>query len=262
MGRMIHAVMWEDEFFTSMPVFDRLLWIGLITVCADDQGRMQDSPAMVRSKVFPVDDIPISQIAESLNRVSVDGKILRYVSGKHKCIQIVNWWRHQKPQWAARSIYPAYSGWVDRVRYHITKKEIYSLNWDKAGGLPNDLVEDQLPQDVKYESDVKYEDEIKGEDECVSPVQHLIESVFGIPPASQSDLKALDEIELLSPSREDVQEAYAWLMGVGKKVKYYSQLVGPIRTAMSKHAQKPIPITTLEKSKAAILEAMAEMEAE
>ena len=29
--RMINGYMWEDEFFLSLSMFDRLLWIGIVT---------------------------------------------------------------------------------------------------------------------------------------------------------------------------------------------------------------------------------------
>lgn len=135
--RMVTSQLWEDEFFTALPLLDRLLWIGLVTVCADDQGRMQDSPAMIRSKVFPVDDIQLSVIDQALARFESESKIIRYQAGKHKCIQIANWWKHQTPRWAARSIYSPPEGWLDRERYHITKNEITETNWKEKGGFPN-----------------------------------------------------------------------------------------------------------------------------
>lgn len=139
--RMVTSQLWEDEFFTALPLLDRLLWIGLVTVCADDQGRMQDSPAMVRSKVFPIDDIQLSVIDQALARFASDGKIIRYQAGKHKCIQIANWWKHQTPRWAARSIYSPPEGWLDRERYHIAKNEIIETNWKEKGGFLNSYID-------------------------------------------------------------------------------------------------------------------------
>jgi hypothetical protein len=162
MGRMIQSEMWEDEFFTSMPIFDRLLWVGLITSCADDQGRLQDSAAMVRSKVFPVDDISIKQVSDGLDRFYISGKIARYIADQHKCIQIINWWKHQKPQWAGKSIYPPCEQWIDRLRYHAAKNEIITINWDKTGGFPIGYIADYI--DGKVKNDVN--GDVKGDDDC------------------------------------------------------------------------------------------------
>jgi hypothetical protein len=58
--RMINGDTFEDEFFTTLSIFDRLLWIGCITKLADDQGRFRDNAALIRSNLFPMDDIPDS----------------------------------------------------------------------------------------------------------------------------------------------------------------------------------------------------------
>ena len=60
--RMINGDTFEDEFFTTLSVFDRLLWIGCITKLADDQGRFRDNAALIRSNLFPMDDIPLNDI--------------------------------------------------------------------------------------------------------------------------------------------------------------------------------------------------------
>jgi len=165
MGRMIQSEMWEDEFFTSMSMFDRLLWIGLITVCADDQGRMQDSAAMIRSNAFPVDDIPINMISEGLDRFYKEGKVVRYVVDKHKCIQIVNWWKHQKPQWAGKSLYPPCANWSDRMRYHTVKNEIVNTNWSGTGGFPADYIVPCIDSKVTGDVEGDVNVNVEGNDE-------------------------------------------------------------------------------------------------
>lgn len=132
--RMIYSDVWEDDFFTSLTIFQRLLWIGLITSCADDQGRFQDNAALVRSKVFPIDDIQISELEAGLTVFCEAGRIARYTAGdKHIC-QIVNWWKYQTPRWAGRSIYPPPPGWTDRERYHAAGNTIEESNWSSKGG--------------------------------------------------------------------------------------------------------------------------------
>ena len=248
MGRMIHSSMWEDEFFTSMSLFDKLLWIGLITVCADDQGRLQDSLGMIRAKIFPVDDITLVDIGAGLDRFHKDGKIERYIAGKHKCIQIVNWWKHQKPQWAGRSIYPPCEKWVDRERFHTTKNEIINTNWNKDGGFPVDYIGCYIAGKVKSDVKVKSEGEgdVNGEGDSELPgadspsdIQLMLEKITGIPPANANDIQAMVDIENMHPFPEDIQAAFDWVIGQGNNVHRYSSLVGPIRTSIAKRVQKP-----------------------
>lgn len=131
---MITSEIWEDEFFTSLDIFGRLLWIGLITSCADDQGRLQDNAALIRSKVFPLDDIALTQIDNALNSISEASKIARYTANGKRLIQIIHWWKHQTPRWAGHSAFPAPDGWVDRERFHSTNNEMVEKNWKDKGG--------------------------------------------------------------------------------------------------------------------------------
>ena len=45
---MIVSEMWEDDFFVSLSMIDRLIWIGIISACADDQGRLQDNANLIK----------------------------------------------------------------------------------------------------------------------------------------------------------------------------------------------------------------------
>jgi DnaD/phage-associated family protein len=161
--RLISCDIWEDEFFTSLATFERLLWIGLITGAADDQGRLQDKPVLIRSKVFPLDDIPAKQIEDALNTFVQAGKIVRYIADGYKAIQIVNWWKHQIPQWAGRSKIKSPEGWTDRIRYHGKGNEIINENWDKPGGYIADYIAEYAIREVKVKG--KGEGEVKDEGE-------------------------------------------------------------------------------------------------
>jgi hypothetical protein len=126
--RIIQSNIWEDEFMGNLSLFERLLWIGLFSRCADDQGRMNDNPIVIRSQVFPYDDIPVSDIDAGLKRFAAEGRIIRYKVGRKGFIQLVKWWENQTPQWAMPSNYPSPEGWEDRVRSYI-KGVYHCQNW-------------------------------------------------------------------------------------------------------------------------------------
>jgi len=132
--RMIASDIFEDEFFASLNYFERLLWIGLFTLMADDQGRMLDNPALMRSKIFPYDEqITVEQVSDALHKMN--GQICRYRKDDKNLIQLVNWWRYQSPSWASASKYPAPEDWIDRMKYHAAGNKIISTNWDRQGGF-------------------------------------------------------------------------------------------------------------------------------
>jgi hypothetical protein len=133
--RMIDATFWQSETMARLPVEQRLLFIGLFSN-ADDQGRLRGHPALVRSMVFPYDDVEVGQIEAGLQALEREGCIHRYTAGGGQCLQIVNWWKYQKLQWASPSRIPAPEGWRDRVRYREGGK-IRQQNWgDEAPARP------------------------------------------------------------------------------------------------------------------------------
>lgn len=159
--RMISGNFWDDEFTTSLSFFDRLIWLGIISACADDQGRLRDSAAWIRSRIFPEDDIQLKPIKDALEIFANDGKIERYESGGKNIIQIINWWKHQNPRWASPSLFNPPEGWVDRVRYHAAENKIITENWNTKGGYIADYKAGYTMPYDDVKDDVKDDDEVK-----------------------------------------------------------------------------------------------------
>jgi hypothetical protein len=132
--RMIASDIFEDDFIGGLSFFERLLWIGIITSVADDQGRMMDNPALIRSKVFLFDSILDSEVESALRKINAASKIVRYIVGNKALIQIVNWWKYQTPSWASPSKYPPPPEWTDRAKYHAVGNKVITCNWDNIGG--------------------------------------------------------------------------------------------------------------------------------
>ncbi|MFA6358915.1 MAG: hypothetical protein WCY09_09695 [Candidatus Omnitrophota bacterium] len=166
--RMINGETWEDEFFTTLTIFERLLWLGIITQSADDQGRLRDSAALIRSNVFPLDDVALKDILTALDKYSKAGKIVRYKADNKELIQIVNWWKHQKPRWAGASNYPAPDGWTDRERYHGANNEMIVKNWELSGGYIADYIDNNISDSLHHDVKDDVKDDIKDDDEQIS----------------------------------------------------------------------------------------------
>ena len=216
--RMINGDTFEDEFFTTLSIFDRLLWIGCITKLADDQGRFRDNAALIRSNLFPMDDIPLNNIEKAIQLFSIDGRILRYEKDGKKLVQIVNWWKHQKPRWASHSNYPAPDGWIDRYRYHGAENVIIESNWKTSGGYIADSIADSILCEDEDEDDIKDDNENKDEDEN-SPVSLLFGAfVTGIqrqPYSNEMDswTKDLSIMASEGVQPEDIKQAFIELDG-------------------------------------------------
>ena len=129
--RMISSSLWEDEFIGEIDYFQRCLWIGLFSACADDQGRLLDNSILIRAKIFPYDDLSKKNIEDGIDVFEKYGKIIRYKKDGKKYIQILNWWEHQRPQWATRSKHPAPDGWTDRVRSRENGQYVEE-NWKES----------------------------------------------------------------------------------------------------------------------------------
>lgn len=176
--------MFEDDEVGMMPVEVRLLWVGLITAVADDQGRLIDNASLIKSKVFVYDsDITEAMINNWLKLLQDAEMIIRYKSGNKKLIQISKWWDYQTPSWASESKYAAPPTWVDRVKVHTTGNKVKVINWDKTGGLSNDVRTDVgtpvgTPVDSLYiKGDVKGEGDIEDDIEA-EPVSTTAGAVF------------------------------------------------------------------------------------
>ena len=61
--RSIKPEFWEDEKLSALPFEARLFFIGMWNF-ADDQGVIRAIPKVLKAKVFPYDDIPITSIAK------------------------------------------------------------------------------------------------------------------------------------------------------------------------------------------------------
>jgi len=124
---MIDPGFWESVTVASWPYFDRLLFIGLFSH-ADDQGRLMGHPVLVRSKVFPFDDVPMDDITTALAKFETSESIIRYTVDGKDYIQLVNWWKWQHAQWAWPSKMPPPPNWEDCICFCAGTK-VTRVNW-------------------------------------------------------------------------------------------------------------------------------------
>jgi hypothetical protein len=101
--RMIDPSFWVDEKLGTVDPVVRLLFMGLISQ-ADDEGRLNGHPSLIKSLIFPYDhSIQVNDVDEWLNLLSLEERklIQRYEVDHQKYILITNFKKHQtinKPQ--------------------------------------------------------------------------------------------------------------------------------------------------------------------
>ena len=105
--RVVSPALFEDEWFGYSSDREQLVWIGLFAVLADDQGRLADNPALVRARLWPYRDVPVSDVGKALDRFVAARRLHRYSIKGKPLLQIVNWWQHQRPRFASPSALPA-----------------------------------------------------------------------------------------------------------------------------------------------------------
>lgn len=123
--RAIKSAIWDDTWFGRLSPFEMAVWIGLFSKCADDQGRLQDDAALIRSKLFPFQDVAIASIEGALE--TFNGHLIRYQKGEHLA-QLVRWFDNQPMQYAVPSNFPPPDGWIDRYRTNYKKVNVV-WNW-------------------------------------------------------------------------------------------------------------------------------------
>jgi hypothetical protein len=136
-GRSFVREIRTSETFGKLSYRQRDLFHGLVEV-ADDQGRLVGNPASVRAEVWRYDETIIVPETQAELEVLASGKdpfIKIYQVEDKTYIQIINWWKYQRMDWAAPSAFPAPAGWTDRVKINVKGGKTLMVNWDKPGGF-------------------------------------------------------------------------------------------------------------------------------
>lgn len=94
--RMIDPNFWTDEKLGTCEPLARMTFMGLISQ-ADDAGRLNGHPALIKSQVFPYDyDITPDQVNKWLDQLEQKGLIRRYEVDGQSYIYIPKFLKHQK----------------------------------------------------------------------------------------------------------------------------------------------------------------------
>lgn len=93
--RTIKPEFWEDEKLAKLPVHARLLFIGTWNF-ADDNGALLANPVLMKSHIFPYEDIGISTISEWIDMLVENGMLIRTIYNGKDYLVIRKFLIHQK----------------------------------------------------------------------------------------------------------------------------------------------------------------------
>lgn len=99
------------ESICTSDTIDRLSWFEEVffyrlIVNADDYGRFDGRPAVIKGRLFPLKDIRPSQIDDAINTLSSLGIVARYQANGQSYLRIVTWAKHQRVR-QTRAKFPA-----------------------------------------------------------------------------------------------------------------------------------------------------------
>ncbi|MCC8145514.1 MAG: hypothetical protein LIO93_03545 [Bacteroidales bacterium] len=104
--RTIKPEFWEDEKVANLSFAARLFFIGLWNY-ADDQGVFKDNPILLKSKIFPYDDIPVSEVSGWLSELEKANILVPVFYNNEKYYLIRTFKKHQViDKWYNRYIVP------------------------------------------------------------------------------------------------------------------------------------------------------------
>jgi len=119
MTRYLDPQIMSDPWFIELDDRSRLGWMMLILNGTDDQGRFLMNGRLMKSRLFPADDLPASEVLAMLENFARAGKVFAYDKDAVCYGQIVHWWKYQiGSEWMAPSRHPTPDGWTDRWRIH------------------------------------------------------------------------------------------------------------------------------------------------
>lgn len=106
-NRIIKESICTSENIDQLTEFQEVFFYRLMVNC-DDFGRFDARPKLLSSRLFPLRDIPIEQIEETLSALRNVDLIILYEVGGHPYLQMKTWDKHQQAR-ATKSKYPSFA---------------------------------------------------------------------------------------------------------------------------------------------------------
>lgn len=104
-NRIIRQSICTSESMAALSWFEQVLFLKLI-VSADDYGRYDARPAIIRGSLFPLNDVTAKAVKDGIHKLSTHGMIRLYEVDGKPYLELTAWLRYNTPR-AGKSKYPA-----------------------------------------------------------------------------------------------------------------------------------------------------------
>lgn len=104
-NRVIKESICRSDSIDSLSWFEEVMFYRLIVSC-DDYGRFDGRAAIIKGSCFPLKDVTVKQIEQSLNKLASVGLVRVYEAQGRPYLQISTWEKHQQIR-AKRSKFPS-----------------------------------------------------------------------------------------------------------------------------------------------------------
>lgn len=220
--RQLHTKIVDSFDFAEMPDdFTRVLWL-LLIVIVDSEGRGIDSPSWIRARMFPLrPDVDLEHIEAAMDWISNRGMITRYqVDGRsYFCIASFKTYQSGTEKEAKSNLPPT----PELLRSNsVPYPEQVRVNADADADA--DSIQKQRQEQPPSDSFSSY--------------RRWIEEIIRVPvPPTKADVDAINEMLKCNMTKDDLQDAYNWLVDHGKTVRGASSLLQSAKTAQLKRVQ-------------------------
>jgi DnaD/phage-associated family protein len=217
--RMIDPNIWESEDVAALTIRQRLLLIGLFSN-ADDFGKGRANLNYIRSKVFPYDDMQLSEIESDIEAIKNRISILLYnVDGNHY-YKFLSWEKWQTVQKPTPSKIPEPLQNDSRTTPELLQNdsgmsmELFQNDSNQVDedGQNDSRLKEKKRKEVKRKEINYCEEEEKEQDDSFQELIRSIREMFG-------DLTVLDEYSIKTYINDGMNEELI-LLAFDRTLKY------------------------------------------
>lgn len=104
-NRILKESICTSDTVDDLSWFEEVFFYRLIVNC-DDYGRTDARPAILKANLFPLKSTTVTDIEQTLNKLSAVGLVYRYIVNDKPYLQLVTWEKYQQVR-SKKSKYPA-----------------------------------------------------------------------------------------------------------------------------------------------------------